>query len=764
MKKRLINYLTILFLLFSAGAGLTIFYTHSITTNLQSIINLHRIEAMRQNLVINTQTVQTNLHTIGTAFGKELDVMVDNVTALDKSVQSCKGCHHSPDMTARLNKTADMVEQYKDALSFLITTTANPERIDRLKAVAVEIGDLLLSETMEMTFIAEKTLSNKTLDTLNDIKKTRFILIITLIFALAIALAIAARLTKQITKPVYELADAAKRVASGDLGYTISYNDETEFGELAANFNNMSLALKEGFENIRKQQQKIAESEWKFRTVSEFAYDWEYWIKEDMEMVFMSPSCERITGYSKDEFVANPQLFAKIIHPDDIGIYNKHLEDFRRPKSELEFRIITKNGEVKWLSHLCSPIFVEDKFLGRRVSSRDITDRKRLEDQLAQAQKMESLGLLAGGVAHDFNNLLTVISGYAFILQDNIKNVDNKVKNYVDKIITASDQAQNLTSNLLAFSRKQIISPSLISLSSVVKKISLLMDRLIGEDIELMIKYPDSESDYPVFADAHQIEQVVMNLLANAKDAMPLGGMLTIEIAPVTLGADFTEQPGVRPGKYMRLVVSDTGEGIDKDIIPHIFEPFFTTKKMGKGTGLGLSMVYGIIKQHGGFINVYSEKGMGTSFKIYLPVSDKSETSPLQGARSLMQDVDLRGNETILIAEDEMLVRTFLQDIIKTYGYKVIIAENGEDAIAKFEENIEQIDLVILDVIMPFKNGKEVFQHIKLKKPAVKAIFLSGYTQDILTSKGIYEEGLQFISKPPDIQELMEKIRVSLNN
>ncbi len=764
MKKKLIYYLSVLFFLFSAGAGLTIFYTHSITSNLQSIIDLHRIESMRQNLVINTQIVQTNLHAIGTAFGKELDVIVDNVTALDKSIQSCKGCHHGQDMTARLQKTAVIVEQYKDALSFLITTTANQERIDRLKAVAVEIGELLLSETMEMTFIAEKALSNKTLDTLKNIKKTRFILIITLIFAFAIAIMIALRLTKQITEPVYELASAARKVAMGDLGYTISYKDDTEFGELAANFNNMSLALKEGFENVRNQQQKIAESEWKFRTVSEFAYDWEYWIKEDMEIIFMSPSCERITGYSHEEFIDNPYLFAKIIHPDDVDTYNKHLENFRRPKSELEFRIITKSGELKWLSHLCSPIFVEDKFLGRRISSRDITDRKRLEEQLIQAQKMESLGLLAGGVAHDFNNLLTVIYGYSIMLQNSLKGDDANLKRYSDKIIAASEQAQNLTSSLLAFSRKQIISPSVISLSNVVKKISLLMDRLIGEDIELIIKYPESEGDNPVFADGHQIEQVVMNLLANAKDAMPRGGILTIEIAPVTLGADFTEHPGVKPGKYMKLVVSDTGEGIDKHALPHIFEPFFTTKDMGKGTGLGLSMVYGIIKQHGGFINVYSEKGMGTTFKIYLPVSDEYAASALKKAGIRMRDIDLRGDETILIAEDERLVRTFLQDIIKSYGYNVITAENGDDAITKFEENNEQVDLVILDVIMPLKNGKEVFQHIRQKKPSVKAIFLSGYTQDILTSKGIYEEGLQFISKPPDIQELMEKIRSSLNN
>ncbi len=764
MKQKLIYYLSILFLLFSAGAGITIFYTHSITSNLQSIIDLHRIESMRQNLVINTQIVQTNLHAIGTAFGKELDVIVDNVTALDKSIQSCKGCHHGQDMTARLQKTAVIVEQYKDALSFLITTTANQERIDRLKAVAVEIGDLLLSETMEMTFIAEKTLSNKTLDTLKDIKKTRFILIITLIFAFAIAIIIAVRLTKQITEPVYELASAARKVAMGDLGYTISYKDDTEFGELAANFNNMSLALKEGFENVRNQQLKIAESEWKFRTVSEFAYDWEYWIKEDMEIIFMSPSCERITGYSHEEFIDNPYLFAKIIHPDDVDTYNKHLENFRRPKSELEFRIITKSGELKWLSHLCSPIFVEDKFLGRRISSRDITDRKRLEEQLIQAQKMESLGLLAGGVAHDFNNLLTVIYGYSIMLQNSLKGDDANLKDYSDKIIAASEQAQNLTSSLLAFSRKQIISPSVISLSNIVKKISLLMDRLIGEDIELIIKYPENEGDNPVFADGHQIEQVVMNLLANAKDAMPRGGILTIEIAPVTLGADFTEHPGVKPGKYMKLVVSDTGEGIDKHALPHIFEPFFTTKDMGKGTGLGLSMVYGIIKQHGGFINVYSEKGMGTTFKIYLPVSDEYAASALKKTGVPLRDIDLRGDETILIAEDERLVRTFLQDIIKSYGYNVITAENGDDAITKFEENNEQVDLVILDVIMPLKNGKEVFQHIRQKKPSVKAIFLSGYTQDILTSKGIYEEGLQFISKPPDIQELMEKIRSSLNN
>jgi signal transduction histidine kinase/CheY-like chemotaxis protein len=398
------------------------------------------------------------------------------------------------------------------------------------------------------------------------------------------------------------------------------------------------------------------------------------------------------------------------------------------------------------------------------VFSKNIwSQQKKLEstvNQLVQSQKMESLGLMAGGVAHDFNNLLTGIMGYSSLLREKLHDSDNETKDYLQQILDASVKAQGFTSSLLAFSRKQIIEPRVTSLNEVIKNISGLLKRLVGEEIELKFKY--SEAEFPVFIDPHQLEQVVMNLAINAKDAMPSGGTLSMETTPLTLGNEYTEKYGLRPGKYMMLSVSDTGTGIDKKDLSHIFEPFFTTKEKGKGTGLGLSMVYGIIKQHEGVINVYSEKDIGTTFKIYLPAAEEKKKMERETGTAETV-VDFRGEGTILIAEDEDTVRNFLKDTLEIYGYKTIIAVDGGDAIAKYEENRGRIDMLILDVVMPKKNGKEVYDYIRTIEPDIKAIFISGYTEDILTSKGVCEEGLEFLSKPLEIQTLMQKIKEILS-
>jgi len=762
MRKKLIYYLSALFLLFTIGAGLSIYNTYKISRDIESVINLHRVEIIRQNLIINTQTVQGNLYTTGTTFGKELDVIVENVIALEEASRNCLNCHHNQDVADRLNKIVRTVEQYEQAISQLITTTANEKRIERLKMVAIGIGDSLLSRTQEMAFLADKSLNAKTIGALKKINYSRFILLATVIFAFLIGVLIAFKLTEMITKPINELVNATRIIASGDLGYTLSYDDRTEFGELARNFNAMSSALKEGYENISQQKQKLTESEWKFRTLSEFASDWEYWINEKREVVFISASCEQVSGYTQQEFIDNPDLRHEMVHPEDKNSYAVHMDSFLTAQhEEIEFRIITKTGKMKWLSHVCRPIYIEDRFLGRRVSNRDITDKKILEEQLLQSQKMESLGLMAGGVAHDFNNLLTAITGYASLLQHGLDNSDETTKRYVQQVLNAAERAQNLTGSLLAFSRKQIMKPNTIKLNEVIRNISDLLKSLIGEDIEVLITCSETES--PVFADPNQIEQVVMNLVTNARDSMPAGGRIAIGTTSELLGQEFAVKYNAKPGRYMMLSISDTGSGIDKKDIPHIFEPFFTTKEKNRGTGLGLAMVYGIIKQHGGFIDIYTEKGWGTTFKIYLPASEETKGEGNE-AVEVQPHVDLRGTETILVAEDEEAVRGFMEDALRGYGYKVLLAVDGSDAIKKYVENKEHIDMIILDVVMPKRNGKEVYNHIKKTNPDVRTLFMSGYTQDILTSRGIYEEGLEFISKPVEINNLMAKIKSILNS
>ncbi|MBI3592919.1 MAG: PAS domain S-box protein, partial [Nitrospirae bacterium] len=639
MKRKIILSLLAVFVLFTAGAVIAMLYMTQTTAALSRLIELHQIERIRQDLVINLQIVQSDLYTAHTPRGERLDAIVNNVTTFENAANRCSSCHHSPELSMRIGEMQGYADKYKNALNYYITASADSKRIEKLKADAAAIGNKLIMLTQEMTFTASQRLQKMTSAVLIEMNRAKVILFVTLTLASLIALLVSGYLIRQVTRPVSELVNATRMIASGNLGHTISYDDKTEFGELARNFNAMSMALKEGYE-------KITESEWKFRTLSEFAYDWEYWINEKKEIIFMSPSCKQITGYSQEEFINNPHLICDIIHAEERNICKEHMDNFSAPQhEEIEFRIITKNGQIKWLSHVCGPIYIGDRFLGRRVSNRDITDRKRLEEQLMQSQKMESLGLLAGGIAHDFNNLLTAISGYTSMLQQELGDSDEKTRRYIQHVMNASDRAQKLTSSLLAFSRKQIMKPSIISLTDVMKNISGLMKRLIGEDIELIVTYPDTE--FSVFADPHHIEQALMNLITNARDAMPSGGRLAIGASPAILEAEFTQKYGAKPGKYMMLSISDTGSGIGSRDMPHIFEPFFTTKDKDKGTGLGLSMIYGIIKQHGGFIDVYSEIGWGTTFKIYLPASDESRGNIDETSETAMPEIDFSGNETI---------------------------------------------------------------------------------------------------------------------
>jgi len=383
----------------------------------------------------------------------------------------------------------------------------------------------------------------------------------------------------------------------------------------------------------------------------------------------------------------------------------------------------------------------------------NITEKKKLEDQLRQSQKMEAVGLLAGGIAHDFNNILTAIIGYGNLLLKRAKE-DKEMTTYVDHILSSAERAANLTQSLLAFSRKQIINPRPVNVNDIIKKIERLLLRLIGEDIRFKTFLADS--DLTVMADSGQIEQVLMNFATNARDAMPKGGVLTVETGLVEFDTKFISVHGYgEPGRYALISVSDSGTGMDEKTREKIFEPFFTTKELGKGTGLGLAMVYGIIRQHNGYVNVYSEPGQGTTFKIFLPMSKLSaeEAGPAEHA------APVGGTETVLLAEDNEEVRKLMRAVLEEFGYTVIEAADGEDAVNKFRENKDRIKLFLSDVIMPGKSGKEAYEEIIKLRPDIKTLFMSGYTADIIDRKGIITEGLDFISKPVSPNELLRRIR-----
>jgi nitrogen-specific signal transduction histidine kinase len=388
---------------------------------------------------------------------------------------------------------------------------------------------------------------------------------------------------------------------------------------------------------------------------------------------------------------------------------------------------------------------------------KDITERKRLEQQLLQAQKMEAIGQLAGGIAHDFNNILTAIIGFGTLLKIETSK-DDLLRSYVTQILTSAERAANLTQALLAFSRRQIISPRPMNLNEIIQGVERLLSRLIGEDIELSTFLTDKE--LTVMADSGQIETVLMNLATNARDAMPDGGSLIIKTELTEINHEFIKAYGYgRPGFYALILVEDTGHGMDEKTKERIFEPFFTTKEVGKGTGLGLSMVYGIIQQHDGYINVYSEPGKGSTFKIYLPLIK----SKVEEAELVVHPVLKRGTETVIVAEDDSQVRELIKEVLEGFGYKVMEAADGEDALKVFNENKDRIQLLILDVVMPKKNGKEVYDEIRKVRPDIKAIFTSGYNVDIIHQKGILEEGSDFISKPISPEELLRKVREILD-
>ena len=399
-------------------------------------------------------------------------------------------------------------------------------------------------------------------------------------------------------------------------------------------------------------------------------------------------------------------------------------------------------------------------------TERDITERKKaeeeklnLEEQLQHAQKLEAIGTLAGGVAHDFNNLLTAIIGYGNLLKNEVGK-NSLLIAYVNQILNSAERAANLTHNLLSFSRKQIINLMPINVNNIINSMKGFIQRIIGEDIEFSIFL--SSKNLTVMADKHQIEHVLINLVTNARDAMPDGGNLTIRTGYKDVDNEFIKKHGYGNfASYALISVEDTGQGMDEETKERLFDPFYTTKEVGKGTGLGLSMAYGIIKQHNGYIDVQTEHGKGTVFNLYFPL-----IRPTVEEDKKPEDLTILkgGNETILVAEDETYVRDFIKEILLGYGYKVLEAIDGEDAIKILHTHKDKIQLAMLDVIMPKKDGKKVYEEIKKISPHIKVIFISGYATDILYKRGIIEEDIIFISKPIPPDELLIKVREILDS
>jgi two-component system, cell cycle sensor histidine kinase and response regulator CckA len=503
----------------------------------------------------------------------------------------------------------------------------------------------------------------------------------------------------------------------------------------------------------KRAMQELSKSEQRYRDMVENAYDIIYSHDLEGNYTSMNKAGERITGYTHEEALklnltqtvapeclekARQMLRSKLAG-ENITAYDLVIlaKDGRRIAVEVNTRVILEDGVP----------------VGVQGIARDVTERKQLEEQLRQAQKMEAVGRLAGGIAHDFNNLLTAITGYSELTLKGLQ-PEGLLRHNIEEIKRAGDRAASLTRQLLAFSRKQVLQPKVLDLNEVVLDMEKMLRRLIGEDIELRTGLASGLGR--VKADPGQIEQVIMNLAINARDAMPQGGSLIIETENVYLDSDYAASHiAVKPGAYVMLAVSDTGSGMDETTQSRIFEPFFTTKEIGKGTGLGLSMVYGIVKQSGGNIWVYSEVGRGTSFKIYLPRIDDLADEYRPGNEV---EQPLYGTETILLAEDDVRVRNLVRDVLEHYGYRVLVAENGDTALAAATWHKGRIHLLLTDVVMPRMSGHELAERLTGIHPEVKVLYMSGYTDESIVHHGVVDANTHFIQKPFAPEALARKV------
>jgi two-component system cell cycle sensor histidine kinase/response regulator CckA len=475
---------------------------------------------------------------------------------------------------------------------------------------------------------------------------------------------------------------------------------------------------------------------------------------------YVNPAFEEATGYSRAEVMGKTPRILKSGEQSP-KIYRELWETILAGKV---FRGVVvnrkKSGESYIAEKTITPVRNTEGQVTHFISNdKDITEQRRLEGVLYQAQKMDAIGQLAGGVAHDFNNLLMVISSYAELMRDSI-GPEHPLHRNVQEILKASRRAADLTRQLLAFGRKQTQSLQMLDLDGILTDISKMLPRLIGEDIDLIIA-PGADLGR-VRLDPIQVEQVVLNLAANARDAMPAGGRLTLETRNVTLDGNYApERTMVPAGDYVLLEVTDTGEGIAAEHLPHIFEPFYTTKEQGKGTGLGLATVYGIVKQSGGFIWVYSERGMGTTFKVYFPRVHQG-TSRTQDPRKPLAEADLRGCETLLFVEDENAVRHPAVEFLKKLGYIVIEAQDGLQAVDVASKFTGRIDLMITDVVMPGMSGGQLAGILGAKYPDMKVVFVSGYAERVVLKHKIVDVHTNFLQKPFTLQCLAGKIRETL--
>ena len=549
-----------------------------------------------------------------------------------------------------------------------------------------------------------------------------------------------------------EVDMAAMKAGAAD--YLIK--DQIDAGQLERSILH-SLERSQTLEALRQSEERYAIA---VRGAREGIWDWDLLSNQ----VYFSPRWKEMLGFSDSEIGHSPDEWFSRIHPENIGQVKAELTAHLAgliPSFQSEHRMRHRLGHYLWMA--CQGLAIRDQVSGKATrlagSQSDITEQLSLEAQFRQAQKMESVGQLAAGVAHDFNNILTVIQGHADLMMG-LPELTEKAHEPLREISAATRRASNLTRQLLTFSRRQIIQPKPLDLNEVIANIATMLQRILGEDVSLEFK---SEADLPaIFADAGMMEQVVMNLALNSRDAMPDGGHLILETTSVVLSELKAQQNReARPGHFVALSVSDSGCGMDEATLSKIFEPFFTTKEVGHGTGLGLATVYGIVKQHEGWIEVESQPGEGTTFRIFFPASSQ-QIEPVAEPGEFLSVAG--GKETILLVEDEPGLRGLQKQVLESYGYTVLEAASGDEAWKLWPEASAGVDLLLTDMIMPGQlNGKELARKLTSEKPGLKVIYVSGYSGDVLGDDFFLQEGINFLQKPYHPFRLAQMVRNCLD-
>ncbi len=508
-------------------------------------------------------------------------------------------------------------------------------------------------------------------------------------------------------------------------------------------------------------QKAREEAETKFQMIVEHVNAISY-IAEigiDGQWYYVSPQIESILGYTADEWLPISSNWASMIHPEDLPIVSAAEQaSMNGLPFQAEFRVRRKDGREVWLSDTATVVRGSDPHPVMEGVILDITERKALETQLQQSRKMEAIGRLAGGIAHDFNNLLTIISGYTDLAMSRTS-LSAEIRNDIERIDHAAGRAAALVRQLLAFSRKQVLQPKILDLNSLVLNLDKLLRRLIDDNIEMVTRTGPGVSK--VKADPAQLEQVLMNLVVNARDAMPDGGRIIVETSNIELDVAYSEEHvTVKPGRYVMLTVTDNGVGMSRQTLSHIFEPFYTTKASGAGTGLGLSTVYGIVKQSGGYIWVNSEPGKGSTFKVYLPLVEEAGEATVQTKTEPTQE---RGSETVLLVEDEEAVRDLIEAVLMANGYRVIAAADPKSALARLASCKQEIHMLLTDVVMPGMSGRELAAQVCARFPGIRVLFMSGYSDNVITTEGMLEKGLAFLQKPFSPSALIQKVHEVLS-